>query len=347
MALSLRWRSSADGLVRRRATALSTGGGVAATITPVPPIEQTARDRRLLMISVWASVGFAVLSSVWGLLSGSSMIVFDGLYSFASVGLSLLAVAALRASRRGPDDAHPWGREVWEPLVVVVKALALAALCVYAVVGAVSDLLAGGRQVATGAALVYGIVAALGGAVVTMGLRRGGRPSTIDGSGRGSDLVQAEAAEWLGDTLLSVGVLVGFVVAVVMQAVGRPDLAAYVDPGMVVLVSVGFLRVPVGLVTAGMREILSMSPPATVLDELRACVDAVRTRYAMPESFLRASKVGSRLDVEIDFVVDEASTVRTVADCDAVRSDLHERLAALGHERSVVVAFTTDRKWAV
>lgn len=35
------------------------------------------------------------------------MIVFDGLFSFASVGLSLLAVAALRASRRGPDETYP------------------------------------------------------------------------------------------------------------------------------------------------------------------------------------------------------------------------------------------------
>ena len=39
-----------------------------------------ACDHRLLMLSVWVSVGFAVLSSVWGVLSGSSMIVFDGLY---------------------------------------------------------------------------------------------------------------------------------------------------------------------------------------------------------------------------------------------------------------------------
>ena len=54
------------------------------------------RDRRLLLLSVWASAGFAVVSSVWGVLSGSSMIVFDGLYSFASVGLSARGVFALQ-----------------------------------------------------------------------------------------------------------------------------------------------------------------------------------------------------------------------------------------------------------
>jgi cation diffusion facilitator family transporter len=300
-------------------------------------VDTVARDRRLLLLSVWASAAFAVVSSVWGVLSGSSMIVFDGLYSFASIGLSLLAVLALRTSRRGADERYPWGREAWEPLVVVIKAVALGALCVYAVVGAVGDLLAGGREVATGWALAYAVVAIVGGVVVTVVLRRGGR----------SDLVRAEAAEWLGDTLLSVGVLVGFVVAVVLVAAGRPDIAAYVDPAMVVIVSLAFLRVPARLVGGGMREILAMSPPAETQAALDAAVEAVREQFGLAESFLRASKVGDRVDVEVDYVVGKGSAVQTVADGDVVRQALHDRLAELGHERSVVVAFTTDRRWAL
>src|SRR4051794_36980853 len=211
------------------------------------PADDASREGRLLMVSVWASAGFAVGSSVWGLLSGSSMIVFDGLYSFVSIGLSLLAVLALRITRRGPGPGDPGGPEMWEPLVVVVKALALAALCVYAVVGGVQDLLAGGRAVAPGWALAYAVLATAGGVVVTLVLRRGGR----------SDLVRAEAAEWLGDTLLSIGVLVGFAVAAVLVAAGRPALAAYVDPAMVVAVSVVFLRGPAKLGAGGVRGILS------------------------------------------------------------------------------------------
>ena len=89
-----------------------------------------------------------------------------------------------------------------------------------------------------------------------------------------------------------------------------------------------------------------MTPPEDTMSELQTAVDDVRDRYRMRESFLRASQVGARVDVEIDYLVDDGSAVHTVADCDEVRSDLHERLAALGHERSVVVAFTTDRRWA-
>jgi cation diffusion facilitator family transporter len=300
-------------------------------------VDPDRRDRRLLLLSVWASGAFALVSSVWGILSGSSMIVFDGLSSFISIGLSLLAVIALRTSRAGADERYPWGREIWEPVTVVVKAIALAALCVYAVVGGISDLLAGGREVSTGWALAYAIVATVSGAVVTVLMRRGGR----------SDLVRAEAAEWFGDTLLSVGVLVGFVIAIVLVGIGRPDLAAYVDPAMVVIVSLLFLRIPFRLVGGGMREILSMSPPEETRAALDEVVEAVRARFGIEEAFLRASKVGTRVDVEVDFVVGEDSSVRTVADGDLVRQALHDRLAELGYERSVTVAFTTERRWAL
>ena len=300
---------------------------------------KSARDQRLLMISIWASAGFAVLSSVWGILSGSSMIVFDGIYSFVSIGLSVLAVIALRFSRRGADERFPWGRDAAEPLVVMVKAATLGALCAYAAVGGIVDIVNGGREIAVGSAVVYAVVATLGGLVVWLVLRRATRD--------GSDLVRAEAAEWLGDTLLSAGVLIGFLFAYGLVVAGRTELAAYVDPAMVTLVSLAFLWVPIKLIVSSLREILSMAPEADVLDQLSACVTAVEERYAFSESFLRASKVGNRMDIEIDFVVGDESAVRTIADGDSVRQDLHEQLAALGYERSVVVTFTADRRWAV
>jgi predicted Co/Zn/Cd cation transporter (cation efflux family) len=114
----------------------------------------------------------------------------------------------------------------------------------------------------------------------------------------------------------------------------------------VVLVSTAFLVVPLRLVIGGMREVMSMSPPEDVQSQLRAAVDEVGTRYGLEESFVRAAKVGGRMDIEVDYVVGPGSRVVTVTDCDAVRSDLHERLAVLGYEKSVVVAFTTDRRWA-
>jgi len=294
-------------------------------------------DSATLLISVAAAAAFAVVALVWGLLAGSQLIVFDGLYSFASVGLSLLAVLALRTARRGADERYPWGREIWEPLTVVLKAIALAGLCLYALVGAVADIIAGPEPVAVDAALAYGVVATLAGIVVTLVLRARTRG--------GSDLVRAEAAEWAGDTALSVGVIVGFGIAWVLDAIGRADLARYVDPAMVVLVSAAFLPIPARLVATGFREVLTMAPPAPLLEQIRDIVSEVEREHCFSESFVRAAKVGGRLDLEIDFVVDDTSTARTVHYLDAVRAQLRERLRFVDTPQSTSVSFTADRTW--
>jgi len=288
-------------------------------------------DERALRMSVWASAAFGVLALVWGLWSGSSLIVFDGLYSFAAVGLSLLAVLALRTARRGPDERYPWGREAWEPLAVVAKAAALAGLCLYALVGAVVTIIDGPEPIAVGSAVVYGAVSALAGLAITLVLRRRART--------GSDLVRAEAAEWAGDTLLSVGVFVGFGIAWVLTVTGHEDWARYVDPVMVVLASGAFLPVPARLVAQGVRELLSMSPADEVLAGIRAEVAAVAAERGFAESVVRASKVGGRLDVEVDFVVPETASV---AELDAVRAALAARLDP---NASMAVSFTADRRW--
>ena len=88
-----------------------------------------------------------------------------------------------------------------------------------------------------------------------------------------------------------------------------------------------------------------MAPGPAVLDPLRAQVAAVAAEYGFAESFLRASKVGGRLDVEVDFVVGEDSRARDVTAFDAVREQLWERLAPLGQRLSMSVGFTADRRW--
>jgi cation diffusion facilitator family transporter len=295
------------------------------------------RDQRLLLISVWVSAGFAVVSSVWGILAGSSMIVFDGLYSFVSVGLSLLAVLALRFSGRGADERFPWGREAAEPVAVVLKAGTLGALCLYAAVQGVVDIVHGGREMSFDWAVGYAALTAVVVLFVGLVLRRGA----------GSDLVRAEAAEWLADALLSAFVLVGFIVALVLDRSGRGDLAAYVDPAMVVLGSLVFLRVPARLVVDGMREVLAMSPASPVLDDLRSMVEAVRERYGFDEVVLRATKIGSRVDVDVVYLVGAGTEVATVEQCDEVRADLVQRLAPAGYDRALTVSFTADHRYAV
>lgn len=292
---------------------------------------------RALAFSLWASVVFVVMALVWGLAAGSQMIVFDGLYSLVSVGLSAISVAAHRIVAKGPDASYPWGRETWEPVAIVVKATALGGLCVYGSVNAAREILHGGRAVSAESALVYAITASLLSVVVALVLYRAARS--------GSGLVRAEAAEWTGDAALSLVTLAGFAVAVALVRTGNEAPAHYVDPALVIIVSMSYLWIPIRLFRTAFREILTMAAPAPVVSQVQRMCEEVRAEYRFGESLVRASTVGGRLDLELAFVLGPDTHRRDVGFFDDIRAEIQQRLTALGYRHSTSVVFTAQRRW--
>ncbi|PPJ06248.1 cation transporter [Nocardia nova] len=224
---------------------------------------------RALVFSMWASVVFVVVSLAWGLAAGSQMIVFDGLYSLVGIALSAVSVAAQRTVAKGADASYPWGRETWEPVVIVVRSTALGGLCVYGSVNAVREILHGGRAVSAVSALAYAITASLLSVLVALVLWRAARS--------GSGLVRAEAAEWGGDAAFSLVTLAGFGAAVALESAGRGDIARYVDPTLVIIVSLAYLWIPIRLFRSAFREILTMAAPRSVVTDVERLCDRVRT----------------------------------------------------------------------
>ena len=213
----------------------------------------------------------------------------------------------------------------------------MAGLCAYAMVGGIEEILAGGREIEAGWAVLYGAVATAAGLGVSLVLRRMSRGAT--------DLVRAEAAEWMGDALLSIGTFAGFGVALGLQLTGRGDLARYIDPAMVVLTSAIYLRIPLRLAVEGLREVLTMSAAPAMREQVSALVDDVAREWGLAEPAVRQSKVGTRLDVDIMFLVDAGSTARSVEEFDRVRAQLEDRLRATGLQPSLSVGFTADPRW--
>lgn len=294
---------------------------------------------RLILLSVWAALFWAALAIIWGLAVSSQMIVFDGLYSLISVLLSLLSLIAFRVIKRGESKRFPFGRDVFEPLTIIVKAVAIGSLCVYALTVAVMDLLAGGREIDAGWAVAYAAAATVGCGVIAFYLRSKQRDTQ-------SDLLRAETAQWLMDTLLSAGVLVGFIIAVILQRMGYDAVANYIDPAMVAFVCVLFLAMPLRLLTQGFREVLQMAPPNHLEERVRAAVERAERQHGFIDSYLRSTKVGGQLVVEVDFVVGPDTAARTVETLDEVRELLAHELSDLGFDLWLSASFTADRRWA-
>lgn len=300
-----------------------------------PDAAASAAESRALTLSIVAGGVAAVLAVVWGIASGSRVILFDGVSAMIGLVLSLASLLAARAAEAGETALFPYGRQSLVPVAIGVQGIARLGFSAYAITDAIIVITDGGDAVPAGSALLYAAIAAALGVGVTLILTR---------STGTSELVATEAAGWRVSSILSIAILLGFsVVALLPDGDLQASAAAYVDPVLVIVVSLIVLPVPIRLVRLMLRELLQMTPPADIADPAHQAVREVCARYNLTDPLVRMTKTGGRLYVEVDHVVDPGTW--DVADLDRLRRDLKGALDEPAYSTWLNVELSTDPAW--
>jgi predicted Co/Zn/Cd cation transporter (cation efflux family) len=88
------------------------------------------------------------------------------------------------------------------------------------------------------------------------------------------------------------------------------------------------------------RELTEGAPPVTIQEPIRAAVADVSADVGLPEPLVRIQKLGAKVYVEVDYLV-EAGRWDT-ADADRVRHALYRQLGELPYLFWLNVELTTD-----
>jgi cation diffusion facilitator family transporter len=297
-------------------------------------------EKQLLKFSVYGALLSALLAVVWGIIENSKIILFDGIYSLISVGLSMISLITASFMARQDFDRFPYGKEMIEPIIILGKFLVITILCLFALFSGISTLLSGGQEVNAGSGLIYAFIATLSCYAVHLVLKN--KHKTIP-----SGLIDAESQQWLMDTFLSLAVLAGFVFSLGLGYTKWDYLMPYMDPLMVIAVSGYFLKVPITNMGLQIREVLDMKADTKYLDLCQEIVAEIEKEYKFQESFLRVSKSGPKLFIEIDFVVSPEGWQPNLAEQDNIREEILTKMKPISLKKWLNVAFTNDRKWAV
>ncbi len=288
-------------------------------------------EARALRLSVYASLLVGVVGVVWGLVADARIVLFDGIFTIFGTALSGLSLLASWAAGLEPDERYPFGREAVIPVAIVVQGAALTATLFYAAFDSISLLLAGGTDAAPASVVGYGVLTLVVAIAVMLGLPR---------LAPRSELAAAEADQWKAGALLSAIIAVGAAAATGADALGWEAVVRYADP-VLVLVAVAVLApVPWRLLTSGGREILEAAPPAEVSRGIEAEARRVAAEFGLGEPIVRATKLGRRLYVEVDFLVGAGEW--DVSEEDKVRRSLIAGLDPLGYDVWANVELTTD-----
>lgn len=298
-------------------------------------------EKKLIRTSLYGTLFFALLGIVLGVITSSQMIVFDGLYSMIGVGLSTLSVLTIKFQEKKDWKTYPFGKQMADPLVILLKYFVIMILVTTSAAFAIISILNGGKETEFGVATLYSMFSATSCFLVYRYLLS--YKDKIN-----SALVKAESNQWFMDALISTMVGIGFILAMILKKTGlATELVPYIDPVMVLLASIYFIKFPILGIKENIKEVLEVKPQGKTVDLIEKIILDIEKKHSIKETFMRISKVGKVIWIEIDYIVDENSDIRTINDGDTVRQELEELFSELEYDKWLTVSFTENRKWAL
>jgi cation diffusion facilitator family transporter len=296
----------------------------------------TTGEQRALKFSITMTSLTGVAGIVSGMTTGSQAMLFDGMYSFVDVPVTLLSLAVSKLLARERSHRFQYGYFHLEPLVAALGGAILTFACVYAIVNAVTDLMTGGHIVRYGAAAIW--AAALGICGMVMAFYAARKARALD-----SNLLAVDSRGWIITAILSFALLLSFVLGAVIQRTALRAWTPYVDPLLLLIIALSLLPMPALTVTRAVREILQVAPDD--LDRLvREIMDELVARYAFVDYSSHVAKIGRTRFVDIHVLV-SAQHGLSVACADRMRGEVASRLRKHWPEYWLTINFTTDRTW--
>ncbi|MDA9557062.1 cation diffusion facilitator family transporter [Vibrio sp.] len=252
-----------------------------------------ANEKQVLSFSAIFATGFAIIGVILGVISGSLVILFDGLYSTLSLLLTLLSLGASRYIQSPSKRLFPQGKAAIEPVVIAIKGLVILIVVAFSLYEAILALFSGGRSVDPSIATLFGVINVVGCGYAWWYIVRKSQQFS-------SGLIEAESKQWQMDTLLSVAVMLGFMVAWAISVSPFAYLAPYADPAMMVLMSFYFIKVPLDMLSGAIRELLTMSPETSLVSQVEKKVASVAESSNQDIQLMGVVKIGNELRVNID-----------------------------------------------
>ena len=301
-------------------------------------IWKSRAERKALILSAAGNLIIGVVGIIIAAVSKSQAIMLDGLFnlSYLATGLFTLKVAAL--VQQGDDERFPFGYAFFEPLVNGMKGVLVLGISIMALVGAVQALFSGGRAIAAGTAIAYGIFAATACCVLAWVTHRGAKRS-------GSPLVIADAENWLVNGAISSAVLLAFISILIIRNTSLKFLIPYIDPSLVLVVVLISISVPVRMAWQALMELLNRTPSRDIYQEVEDIVRNSTTHLPVQKLYVRVIQPGRSRMVLVHVVLPIEFQVDGLAMLDAIRSETLEKLKKAHLATALDMIFTTDVLW--
>lgn len=298
----------------------------------------TTKEVSVFKLSITVTLGIAFVGIVFGLLSGSQSILFDGVFSTIDSAMSVLSVLVIRLMSRESTARFQYGFWHFEPLVATLNGAIILLLCLYAQLNAIISIIEGGHELPFDLATVYAVVVFC----ICFGMYLYERHINKQ---LNSDLLQIDVNSWLMSTLITFALLIAFVIGLLIQNTQFAKWSPYVDSVALLLLTVCFIPVPVKILTQSLSEIFLITSKGLDL-EVKQIIEKIVTQYGFLKYESYVVKTGRLYSIEIHLVTPENfAQEQGVVQLDQIREQISQQISIPPPQRWLTICFTSDQKW--
>nr|WP_232374324.1 cation transporter [Pseudomonas chlororaphis] len=279
----------------------------------------------------------AIAGIVTGFVSGAESILFDGFFSLIATFIKVLMLITAKLIAKQSNHRFQFGFWHLEPMVLLIEGSFLLLIAIYALLNGVFGILNGGREIELGMVIVYAAVFTVVEFAYFFYVRHRNRRLK-------SSLIQFDNISWLVDAMLSVGLLVSFVTALLLKQYGHGEWAVYVDPLILIVLALSMLPPAFKILRPALRDVLGIAPDQ-LDDKVRSVMDAAKARHGFDDYISYVQKHGRARFIEIHIVLPAGYPLHGVATLDVLREEISTALGQADAARWLTISFTGDRKW--
>ncbi|ATD67299.1 cation transporter [Luteimonas chenhongjianii] len=297
----------------------------------------TLEERRVLKLSLLATLLVAAIGLSGGVAASSPAILFDGIYSLVDVALTMTALVVLRLMAHEQSPRFQYGFWHLEPMVEALGGVVLGLACIYALANALIGLSTGGQETHAGHGLVWASVLSVVDLAMAVWMGRHARRMR-------SGLLALDARAWLLAGLVSLAVVVSFILALTLRGTRHEDWIPYLDPLVLAFISLASLPLPLRAAWKAAREVLQVAP-----DDLDRKVQATMQEFVAEHGFLgftsRVAKIGRMKFIEIHVLTAPTTQLGSIGEIDGLRNEIAQRMGARPEGSWLTIDFTSEPAW--
>jgi len=278
--------------------------------------DRVASVRRVFLGLLLANVAVVAAKLVIGLSVGSLAVLGDALHSGVDALNNVLALVVVRVAAKAPDEDHPYGHGKFETLGALAIVGFLSITCFELVRGAIHRLLSGGQAPVASDFNLAILVATLGVNALVAWYEHG------RGVQLGSTLLIADAAHTRTDVFITIGVLIGLLLA-------RQGWW-WADPALAIVVALLIVRVAYQILARTVPVLVDVRAiPTQSIQDAAQAVDGVKRAYG-----IRSREGAHERFAEVTIAVDRDANV---AAAHAIADEVEDRLKRDLHLQEVTV----------